>query len=974
MFNFLNGSSEPAETKKSTSNVETEMVFLKVEQECASCKRMNCPCGEHCQCGPFCRCVASDLIAGIDEVTVAKSYSTPHTSYALAVGGMTCVNCSSGVERALKKLGEKFDGAVKEISVNLVMHSARVIVEDDKGVDGDVLVDTVETAGYDCKVNSSSAVDKAVGEDGKVSAELAKCRFTIEEYNDDNEIDDVVFESIKSLDWAQNLKEVDNALAKEFEVEYDKTLYNVGVRSLTNHVQNHLASTKKFSSAVVKASPPAPPSSSDQSKIEMLKKRRKFLFSLIGTLPVFLTTMVLSKIGPTHDFLMTKIVDGLPIESVILFVFATPVQFVSGWQFYIGTYHSLKTGLYGMDVLICLGTTASYFYACLMVILAASSGKMNMGSHFFETSAVLISFVLLGKYLQAVATRSTSKAIDKLCELTPGSATVCVGKDGNDLKSWPEDLKEVVEIQVPSFCVQRGDFLKVIRGAGAPCDGKVVDGTCSMDESMVTGESMPCLKIKDGDVIGGTVCVEGTCYVIAENVGDDTALSQIVQLMVRAQAVKAPIQQFADNISAVFVPVVLACSLLTFVVWLALTYSGAVPKEWYEDEGELMFSFMFAIATLVIACPCALGLAAPTAVMVGTGVGAKNGVLIKGGDCLEKLAKVTAVVFDKTGTLTMGRPEVATFLDLADMGEEILYLIGCAEKSSEHPLAVAVVKYCEEKLEGKRDLFSPPDFKAMTGKGISCVVDGKDVAIGNRSFLAMRGLVIDEDGDVEKSLVEMENEGQTAILVSVNQKISAIVGIADQLKPDSAETIKRLQMMGIEAWMVTGDNLRTAKAIARKVGLSDENIIAEALPAGKVLKIESLQSEGKVVAMVGDGINDSPALVQADAGVAIGAGTEIAIEAADMVLVRNAISDVIVAIDISKAIFSRIKLNFVWALGYNSCGIPIAMGLFYPIWKVGLPPSIAALAMALSSISVVLSSLHLKWWKPKFRVDIQYVQ
>lgn len=955
----------------------SELEFIKVEQACASCKRMNCPCGEHCQCGPFCRCVATDLIAGVNEVTVTKSYPTPHTSFSLSVGGMTCVNCSSGVEQALKKLGEKFDGAVKEINVNLVMHSARVVVEDEKGIWGETLVDTIENAGYDCKVNRATAVDKQTGEDGKASADLARCRFMVEEYGNDSDIDDAVFESIKSLNWAQNLTSVESSdsYIKEFEVEYDKSLYNIGVRSLTAHIQEHLSSTKKFVDAIVKPSPPAPPSSSDQSKIEMLKKRRKFLLSLIGTLPVFLTTMVFSKINVFHEFLMTMIAPGFPLESVLLFVLATPVQFISGWQFYVGTYRSIKTRLYGMDVLICLGTSASYFYACLMVILAASSGKMNMGSHFFETSAVLISFVLLGKYLQAAATRSTSKAIDKLCELTPGSATICVGKDGKDLKEWPEDLKQIDEVQVPSYCVQRGDFLKVIRGSGAPCDGKVVDGTCSMDESMVTGESMPCLKIKDGDVIGGTVCVEGTCYVKAENVGDDTALSQIVQLMVQAQGVKTPIQQFADNISAVFVPVVLACSLSTFGIWLALTYSCAVPKEWYEDEGELMFSFMFSIATLVIACPCALGLAAPTAVMVGTGVGAKNGVLIKGGECLEKLAKTTAVVFDKTGTLTLGRPEVATFLDLEKMGDEILYLIGCAEKSSEHPLAVAVVKYCEEKLEGKRDLFSPPDFKAMTGKGISCVVDGKNVAIGNRSFLAMRGMVVDEEGDIEKSLVDMENEGMTAILVAVNEKICAVVGIADKLKPDSAETIKRLQLMGIEVWMVTGDNGRTARAIARRIGLSDENIIAEALPAGKVLKIESLQSEGKVVAMVGDGINDSPALVQADAGVAIGGGTEIAIEAADLVLVRNAVSDVVVAIDLSKAIFARIKLNFVWALGYNSCGIPIAMGLFYPVWKVGLPPSIAALAMALSSISVVLSSLQLKWWKPKFKIEtIDYAQ
>mmetsp|Transcript_18454 Transcript_18454/g.36929 ORF Transcript_18454/g.36929 Transcript_18454/m.36929 type:complete len:975 (-) Transcript_18454:67-2991(-) len=962
----------PKKTANESHIDSMELVEVKVESECASCKRMNCPCGADCQCGPFCRCVAKDLIEGVQAVTtLSEVFVGPHTAYEISIGGMTCVNCSSAVEVALRKLGERNDGAVKEYCVNLVMHSGQVVVEDGKGVDGNVIVDTVEAAGYDCKVNRSSAVEKGSGGGKDERDNYGTCRFKVLSGDVDDPqpvsakeqdtLEEAVFDSVKKLDWVKNLTRMEDG--PEYEVSFDKSRQNVGVRTLTKAVQSKLPS-----GYTAMPSPPSSPSSTDQSKVEMLKKRRAFLLSLIGTLPVFTITMILSRIHAAHELLMTPIAPAFPVESVILFVFATPVQFFSGWQFYRGTWASLKTRMYGMDVLICLGTTASYMYAVLMVILAASTGKKNMGSHFFETSAVLISFVLLGKYLQAVATRSTSKAIDKLCKLTPGTATLCVGKGGEDLEEWPKDMKDVDEVQIPSYAVQRGDFLKVIRGSAAPCDGSVVEGTCSMDESMVTGESLPVLKIVDGDVIGGTVAVEGTCYIKAENVGDDTALSQIVQLMVRAQGAKAPIQQFADDISAVFVPVVLCCFALTFSVWLLVTYTGAAPAKWYEDQGEFMFSFLFAIATLVIACPCALGLAAPTAVMVGTGVGAKNGILIKGGEGLEKLARVKAIVFDKTGTLTMGKPEVDAFVDLKEMGEDLLYYVGCAEKSSEHPLAVAVVRYCEEKLDGKRALFSPPDFKAITGKGVSCAVDGKAVMIGNRSFMATRGLQVDEAGPVEKRLVEMENEGQTAILVSVDDEICAIVGISDQLKPDSAQTIKRLQAMNVDCWMVTGDNKRTAEAIAKRVGLSEANIIAEALPAGKVIKVESLQSEGKAVAMVGDGINDSPALVQADVGIAIGAGTEIAIEAADMVLIRNAVSDAVVAIELSKAIFSRIKLNFVWALGYNSMGIPIAAGIFYPWWEVSLPPILAALAMALSSISVVLSSILLMWWKPKFRI------
>jgi Cu+-exporting ATPase len=521
-------------------------------------------------------------------------------------------------------------------------------------------------------------------------------------------------------------------------------------------------------------------------------------------------------------------------------------------------------------------------------------------------------------------------------------------------------------------------MIKLVRGAAVPCDGTLLSSSdVLIDESMITGESLPVLKTLQSNCIAGTIVTEGMGYVKVDSVGQDTAVSQIVELMANAQSGKAPIQHLADKISGLFVPVVLACSFLSFAVWLIAGLSGALPGKWTEEHGVLMFSVMFGIATLVIACPCALGLAAPTAIMVGTGVGAKNGILIKGGGAMESAAKVTAVIFDKTGTITMGKPAVDDFVEVAAEADEetvdvknLLYLIVCAEKSSEHPLALAVVKYCTDRLAGtsyEDKIHSPADFKAITGKGVSCVVDGKTVGIGNRPFMKIIDVKVAED--VNKQLGDMENEGKTAIMVSIDGKLRAIMGISDQLKPDSPETIKRLKSMGIDVWMVTGDNQRTARAIAKKIGLSEHNIVAEALPATKVLQVENLQQDGKIVAMVGDGINDSPALVQANVGIAIGAGTEIAIEAAQMVLVRNCISDVVVALELSKSVFNRIKLNFFWALGYNCLGIPLAAGIFYPWLEVTLPPSVAGAAMALSSVSVVASSLLLRFWRPSWRID-----
>ena len=468
------------------------------------------------------------------------------------------------------------------------------------------------------------------------------------------------------------------------------------------------------------------------------------------------------------------------------------------------------------------------------------------------------------------------------------------------------------------------------------------------------------------------------CYMRAVNTGEDTTLSQIVSLVERAQSGKAPVQEYADKISSIFVPIVLGISALTFAIWGTLCYHDKIPASWSVDDNYMILPAKFAIATLVIACPCALGLAAPTAVMVGTGVGAKNGILIKGGEALESASKIDTAIFDKTGTLTKGKPVVKVFEPMEGMTkqkelEKLLFLSCCAEKSSEHPLATAIAIYCVSELERYaspliRKIYSPSEFKAVTGKGISCVVDGSKVDIGNRPFMEISGVRLGEA--VERRLVDIENGGLTVIVIAVEGKLKAICGLSDELKSDSPSTIRQLHSMGIQCWMVTGDNARTARAIGKQVGIPDDRIVAGALPATKVKKVDSLQRQGRVVCMVGDGINDSPALIQANVGIAIGAGTDIALESASIVLVRNCVYDVVAAIQLSRATFSRIKLNFLWALGYNTLMIPVAAGAFYSRWHVLLPPWLASLAMALSSISVVLSSLHLKRWKNRWRVEI----
>ena len=665
------------------------------------------------------------------------------------------------------------------------------------------------------------------------------------------------------------------------------------------------------------------PSDSAQDRWERLSQRQErkvrskrdaFLFSLVGTIPVLILTMILPHVWPSgtktlQTTTITILQHTFALETFLLFLLATPVQFLSGWTFYKMTYFGLRSGRAGMDVLVALGTTASYGYALTQGVLPQYEHADEHAVHFFETSVTLISFVLLGKWMQASAVRRTSAALSQLMNLQAKTAVkVTPFKDRQNF----DPLKDpYMEETVPIDQVREGDLVKVIRGSSIPADGRLVYGEVAIDESMVTGESMPVLKTPGSLVLGGTICVEtshkyssvssssssrpghdqddrnatqarreqqvGAAFIHVTGVGSQTALSQIVQLVQDAQTRSVPIQSLADQIAAVFVPFVCVTAIVTYLVWYALCLSHVVPKEWYLDRGEdaATFSLIFGVAVLVISCPCALGLATPTAVVVGTGVGAKLGVLMKGGEVLEIANSVDSVVFDKTGTLTKGTPVLSDFFKLEDpevvlpqnvsLQEHLLWLFASLERTSEHPLAKAVVEYAQRKLDDEflrsHPFIQPSDYTALTGRGASATVAGTRVSVGNRAYARMLDMEIGPV--IEECMAQLENEGMTAIMGAVSGLVCVVMGIADELKPDAKDSIAFLRdKLHIDVWLVTGDNARTANAIREKLGLPRDRVVSEALPAAKVEQVRKLQAEGRTVAMVGDGINDSPALAQ----------------------------------------------------------------------------------------------------------------
>ncbi len=612
----------------------------------------------------------------------------------------------------------------------------------------------------------------------------------------------------------------------------------------------------------------------------------------------------------------------------VLWALATPVQFWIGWQFYKGAWGAFKHRTAEMNTLIAVGTSAAYLYSVAATLFPSffEAGGIKPAVY-FDTSALIIVLILLGRLLEARAKGQTSEAIKKLMGLSPKTARV---------------IREEKEIDIPVEEVLVGDTIIVRPGEKIPVDGIVIDGKSAVDESMITGESIPVKKKAGDEVMGATINKTGSFKFQATKVGKDTALAQIIKLVQDAQGSKAPIQRLADVISGYFVPIVISFAIATFVIWFNF---GPFPA--------LTFALLTFVAVMIIACPCALGLATPTAVMVGTGKGAEKGILIKGGESLETAHKLDTIVFDKTGTLTRGEPEITDIVTQNDFSEEeILKYAASAEKVSEHPLAEAIIKRAKEK---KIELHDPKNFNAIEGHGIEAEVDGKKVLLGNLKLMQKQQIVV---RNLEEKAEELAGDGKTPMYVSLEGKAAGLIAVADTLKENSLQAVEKLKKLGLEVIMLTGDNKKTAEAIARKAGI--DRVLPEVLPEDKVHEIKSLQSGGRRVAMVGDGINDAPALAQADVGIAIGSGTDVAMEASDITLIKGDLRGVVSAIELSKRTIKIIKQNLFWAFFYNTAGIPLAAGVLYPFFGILLNPIFASAAMAFSSVSVVSNSLRLR--------------
>lgn len=640
-----------------------------------------------------------------------------------------------------------------------------------------------------------------------------------------------------------------------------------------------------------------------QQKKEIGHYKKIFLFSLVFAIPSFIIGMV---------FIWLKI--SFPYQEYILWLLATPIQFIVGWQFYQGAWSALKNKSANMDSLIALGTSAAYLFSVYAVLFNPSLGQ------YFETSAILITLVMLGRLLEAIAKGKTSDAIKKLMSLSPKIAMV---------------KRQGKFISIPIEEVKEGDIILVKPGEKVPVDGIIIEGHSSVDESMITGESIPIEKRKGSAVISATINKQGSFTFKATKVGADTTLAQIIKLIDEAQGDKAPIQRFADRISEFFVPAVIAIALITFISW-TLFFGKPVS-----------FALVTAVAVLVISCPCALGLATPTAIMVGSGKGAKNGILIKGGEALETAHKLDYIIFDKTGTITKGEPEVTDIIG----DKQTLIIAASLEKTSEHPLGEAIVK------KAPKTLLKTTHFKAIPGYGITAKIKSKQYLLGNIRLMNQNKISTVKH---IKQITQMELEGKTVMILSDNKKVLGLIAVADTIRDTSEQAVKELQDLGLEVYMITGDNERTAKAIAKKAGIT--NIFADVLPEHKAWYVKKLQKKGKV-AMIGDGINDAPALAQADIGIAMGSGTDVAMETGNIVLMKNDLLDVPKSIKLSKQTMAKIKQNMFWALFYNSMGIPLAAGLLYPFTGWLLSPIIAAGAMALSSVSVVSNSILLRYKK-----------
>ncbi|TDF97204.1 heavy metal translocating P-type ATPase [Paenibacillus piri] len=793
----------------------------------------------------------------------------------LQITGMTCAACANRIEKGLNKL----DG-VKEANVNFAMERATVTY-DPKVINVGQMEQSVQKLGYGT-VKETADLELA-------GMFCAACAVKIE----------------KTLN---KMPGVTNA-AVNFAMETARVEYNpleVSVDDMQKRIE------KLGYQAFTKQEQTDPGERREQA---IARQKRKLLISAVLSLPL-LWAMV------SHFAFLSWIwMPELFMNPWFQLALATPVQFYIGMPFYVGAYKSLRNKSANMDVLVSLGTSAAYFYSLyLTIVWASQGGSVHHGpAMYYETSAVLITLVILGKLFESLAKGRTSEAIKTLMGLQAKTALVIRGGQ---------------EMTVPVEEVLAGDIVLVKPGEKIPVDGEVLEGTSAVDESMLTGESLPVEKKSGDTVIGATINKNGRLTVKATKVGKETALAQIIKVVEEAQGSKAPIQRIADVISGIFVPIVVGIAAAAFLVWYI-----------WVNPGDVASALEKAIAILVIACPCALGLATPTSIMAGSGRAAELGVLFKGGEHLESTHRIDAIILDKTGTVTKGKPELTDIVVDHIDERSFLRMVGAAEKSSEHPLAEAIVSGIAAK---GIELPAAEQFEAIPGFGIRAVVEGREILAGTRRLMAQYEVQAEQ---AFERMAKLEEEGKTAMLIAVDRQYAGLVAVADTIKETSRQAVERLKHMGIEVIMITGDNERTALAIAKQAGI--DQVRAEVLPEGKAEEVKKLQAQGKKVAMVGDGINDAPALAMADIGMAIGTGTDVAMEAADVTLIRGDLNSIPDAIYMSRKTMGNIRQNLFWALGYNTLGIPIAaLGL--------LAPWVAGAAMALSSVSVVLNALRLQ--------------
>ena len=814
----------------------------------------------------------------------------------LNIQGMTCAACAQRIEKSVRKLP-----GITRANVNLA--SEKLFVEyDDDNVQLKSIKELVGKIGYEVvEKTDSQSVTIPIGD-----MTCAACAQRVEK-------------ALKKLEGVESVS-VNFATEKATVVYHPQQLRLSAIREVIEKAGYRVLEFKKANST---------DEDRERKQREIKTLWTKFIVSAVFSLPLLYIAMV-----PMIKVIRLPFPAGLDpmnyslIYALVELLLVIPVIAV-GYQFYTIGFKALWQRSPNMDSLIAIGTTAAVIYSVYNVFEIASGNFHAVESLYFETAGVIITLILLGKSLEAVSKGRTSEAIKKLMGLAPKTAIV---------------IQNGTEREIPIEEVEIGDVIVVKPGAKIPVDGTVLEGHTAIDESMLTGESMPVDK-KSGDAVyAASLNTTGTIQFRAEKIGSDTALAQIIKLVEDAQGSKAPIAQMADIVSGYFVPVVCLISLLAGLAW------------YFGTGGDLKFALTIFISILVIACPCALGLATPTAIMVGTGKGAENGILIKGGEALETVHKINTIVFDKTGTITEGNPTVTDVLTVEGIEpDKLLQITASAEKNSEHPLGQAIVKNAEDRELG---LIKVHHFDSITGQGIEAQIGSQIILAGNRKLMMERDIGLTA---LETESDRLAREGKTPMYVAIDGRLAGIVAVADVVKESSKAAIEKLHKMGIEVAMITGDNQKTAAAIAKQVGI--DRVLAEVLPQDKSSEVKTLQAEGRKVAMVGDGINDAPALAQADIGIAIGTGTDVAMESADIVLMRSDLMDVPTAINLSKKTIRNIKQNLFWAFGYNVVGIPVAAGVLYLFGGPLLNPIIAAAAMSLSSVSVLANALRLKRFK-----------